>query len=104
MPHLSSRPCTGLAVEVEGGSGGIENGGPIGRSVFIRPNIAQEVKHGTGLFQRSRAEGQSANSPGLLLELRGHASIDGVVTGVMGPGGDLIDQQPARLGDEKFDC
>ena len=102
MSHLSPYPGTGLAIEVEGGSGGIENGGPVGRSIFICPNIAQEVKHGTGLFQSGRAEGQSANGPGLLLELRGHASIDGMVAGVMRAGGDLIDQQPACLGDEKF--
>ena len=44
-----------------------------------------------GFLMRS-SRGQSADRPGLLLELRSHAPVNGVVAGIVGAGSNLIDQ------------
>ena len=58
----------------------------------------------TGLSRRAVAEGQAAQGAHLLLELVGAARVERPVPAVVRPRGDLVDEEPAAVGDEQLDA
>src|SRR5215510_4858436 len=58
-------------------------GTPVG--LAISPEVAEQIRHGGGTEQFGRAQRQTAHGAQLLLELTGHASIDGEMARVMRP-------------------
>ena len=73
------------------------------RGVRHESNIlTDEVEHHGGTEQPDLSERQATQGPHLLLKLRDRTGIQGVVTGVMRPGGDFVDHQPAIGHEEQF--
>ena len=65
---------------------------------------AEEVFHHRVGVVLDRTERQAAQCSDKLLELVGYASVDGPMSGIMGPWRDLIDEQVPGLGHEHLDC
>ena len=61
----------------------------------LPPQIAQQVGHRRRPQQFGRAQRQAADGAQLLLELAGDAGVERQVPGVVRPGRELVDQQPA---------
>ena len=65
--------------------------------------LPQQVgHHDDGRDEVSRAERPVEDGAEVVLELRGDAPVDGEVSRVVRPGGDLVDDQVAVLGPEQF--
>lgn len=67
MPHLASRSCRVLSIEMEIGQGASQN--MIEPRRAVSPDIAEQVDHGRRLNDGRIAEGQIANGSNLLFKL-----------------------------------
>ncbi len=117
MDHVAhfARRTRGLAVEVEGGAGIGEEGGPIGFDFSAggigAPEVAEEVGHDGRLEEGDfghgrgvgRAEGEVADGGDVEFELGAGGGAQGDVAGVVRAGGEFIHQDVAVVQDEHFD-
>src|SRR5574338_566255 len=70
----------------------------------LLPEIAQQVHHYRRSMHGSTAKGHSAKYAHLLLELRGNAGIDRVMSAIMRTRSDLIHQQAPVREHKKLDA
>lgn len=103
VPHLPAFAHRHLAVNVRVkarlGQGGTER--QVCRSA-ASAGSANQVEHGCSGMLGRIAQWQAEDGPEVLGKLGRSASLDGVVAGVVGPRGDLIDQDPALLVEEEL--
>jgi len=94
VAHLAAGPGVAFAVEVQSGFGVSKDLRPVGGGVG-GPEVAQEVHHGGGSWKVGLGQGQSKDGAHVLLELAYGAGAEGEVAGVVGAGGDFVDQETA---------
>ncbi len=102
MAHLPSGPGLGFAVQVQGNAGGCQRRRPFGFAPL--PLVAEQVRHGRRAQHRGRPERQAADGADLLLELTGHAGVDGQVARVVRARRDLVDEQRAVTRQKELDA
>src|SRR5690242_10929487 len=101
MPHFPARTRLRLSIEMQLDIWYTCRRRPVGLSVS--PQIAEQIRHGGRKVLLHGAERQTRYGPKLLLELAGHVSIEGEMTGVMRPGSEFVHQQRTILLQKELD-
>jgi hypothetical protein len=91
-----------FAIQVDVGPGhGQAPGQQIDR--ILAPGAAEDVDAGhLGVLARRLAQGQVQHGAHVVLELRRHGALHGPMARIVGPGRDLVDQQPPVGGPEEL--
>ncbi len=79
----------GVRETAGGGAGGTGDGG----TFCGEPEVAEEVDDGGGAEDVGRAEGEVADGADVLFELAGDAGALAGVVGVVGAGGEFVDEE-----------
>ena len=102
MAHFPARTRRQFPVKVQLHIRHSESCRPVG--LACGPDIAEEIRHGSGAEHFRTSQREIADGTELLLKLAGDAGVNGEVAGVVGPGREFVDEQPVVSGEEELDA